>query len=284
MESFTQYAEEQKSDNVTEFFFAPFTLYKDVWNTIGGHDTMFRRSREDSDILTRLVLNDVTIKQTWRALVYHFTCTSSRGPNWFNNQDQAAQQRAQLQQSADYIELNRFITKWGSFSHNLAKTKYYNISAHITGMNLDLANFAAVQNYFHKVYVDDTNIIASLQELYDRNHEPANKLLNISSENWETYGYMYNKLKAADRINSINEYQDQDDILVKFDMKDITPQLFSEFISNIQQIVANLDGTLPGDYEYGPFMVTVRQVVDRAKEKAIITNPEIKPEHKYTTH
>jgi glycosyltransferase involved in cell wall biosynthesis len=88
LEAFTKYADSQKQEKITEYFFAPFTLYKDVWNSIGGHDTLFRRSREDSDILTRLVLNDTKIIQIWNALVYHFTCTSSRGKDWFNPNNQ----------------------------------------------------------------------------------------------------------------------------------------------------------------------------------------------------
>jgi GT2 family glycosyltransferase len=282
IESFTKYAEEQKSDKVTEFFFAPFTLYKNVWNSIGGHDTMFRRSREDSDILTRLVLNGVSVRQTWRALVYHFTCTSSRGPNWFNDKDQAALQRMQLQQSADSIELTRFITKWGSFNHNLIKAKYYNISAHITGMNLNLSNFSTIQSHFNKVYVDDTHIIQLMQEWYDRNHHPANKLLSISSEDWKEYGYMYNTLLANDRIQPIKSYDGNDDILVRFDQQLITPEIYYEFIQNIQQIIDSIEDL--GTYEYGPFTVIVLQKMDRASEKIIINNPEIKPKHLYTIH
>jgi GT2 family glycosyltransferase len=282
LEAFTAYADQQKLNQLTEYFFAPFTMYKDVWNGIGGHDTVFRRSREDSDVLARLVLNGTKIKQTWLALVYHFTCTSSRGPEWFNKQNHQAQERAQLQQTADAIEIARYITKWGGFSHSLHTTPYYNIAAHVTGMDVNLANFNTIQSYFHRVYVDDSHIVPLMQELFDRNHEPANKLLNISSESWKTYGYMYNQLRAADRIIPFDERQDEDDILVKFDMKDITPQLFSEFISNIQQIIASIDEI--GNYEYGPFAIAVYQKIDRVSDKIVITNPQVKPEHKYTIH
>ncbi len=168
LKAFTEYAEDHKEDKMTEYFFAPFTLYKDVWNSIGGHDTMFRRSREDSDILIRLALNDIQIKQTWSALVYHFTCTSSRGPNWFDKNNNEAQQRAQMQQMADNVELGRFITKWGEFRHDLTKPKYYNIAAYVTGKDLNLANFAVIQSYFYKVYVEDVALIDLMQEKYDR--------------------------------------------------------------------------------------------------------------------
>jgi glycosyltransferase involved in cell wall biosynthesis len=118
LEAFTKYADSQKQEKTTEYFFAPFTLYKDVWNSIGGHDTLFRRSREDSDILTRLVLNDTKIIQIWNALVYHFTCTSSRGKDWFNPNNQEAQNRVKIQQFADQIEMGRFFRKWGRFNHS----------------------------------------------------------------------------------------------------------------------------------------------------------------------
>jgi len=45
LQAFTDYAESQKQDKCTEYFFAPFTLHKEVWTSIGGHDTQFRRSR-----------------------------------------------------------------------------------------------------------------------------------------------------------------------------------------------------------------------------------------------
>jgi GT2 family glycosyltransferase len=120
-----------REDKITNYFFAPFTMYKEVWNSIGGHDTQFRRSREDSDVLNRLILAGNKIVQTWEALVYHFTCTSSRGKDWFNPQNTKAQERVKIQQQADNIELRRFIKKWGNFSHGNPINYYYNIDANI---------------------------------------------------------------------------------------------------------------------------------------------------------
>ena len=279
--AFTEFANKSKQDLITEYFFAPFTLYKNVWLSIGGHDTLFRRSREDSDILTRLVLNDVKIIQVWNALVYHFTCTSSRGSDWFNKQNTKAQERVQLQQAADKIELGRFVTKWGDFSHNLSKVKHYNITAHITGINLNLANFAVIQSHFSKVYVDDVAIIGLLQEYYDRMHTPANQLLNISSDDWHEYSYMYNSLVASDRVKSTESFIDGD-VVVKFNLNEVTPQLYTEFIQRLQIIIDNTDET--GDFEYGPFHIKVNKIMDRASECVVITNPEIKPNHLYTIH
>lgn len=281
LKAFTKYAELQKKDMYSEYFFAPFTLYKNVWNSIGGHDTQFRRSREDSDILTRLVLNGTIIKQTWSALVYHFTCTSSRGLDWFNKDNIKAQQRIQQQQVADNIELGRFITKWGEFKHDLTKPKYYNIAAHVSGKNLNLANFAVIQSYFHRVYVDDVMVIDLMQERYDRDQVPANHLLNIQSNDWNEYGYICNQLKATDRIKPAGNIN-KEDILIKFDLDQITSELFHNFIEKMQYIVDSIEEV--GSYEYGPFSITVNQKVDRASEKIVVNNPQIKPKHKYVIY
>lgn len=275
---FTKYAEGQKQSKFTEYFFAPFTLYKEIWNSIGGHDTQFRRSREDSDVLTRLVLNNIKIKQTWSALVYHFTCTSSRGPGWFDKNNTQAQQRAQLQQVADRIELSRFITKWGDFNHDLVKMNYYNVEAYITGKDLNPTSFNVIQSHFHKIYVDDLKIVDLLQEQYNQEQLPANQLLNISNEDWDQYGYMYNKLNAVDRVKLIDSFEEADAV-VKFDLKDINMQLYQEFISKIQHIINSIED--PGHYEYGPFTITLYNKIDRASEKIVINNPDIKQEHLY---
>lgn len=115
-ESFLSFAERIKNPTkLTNYFFAPFTLYKKLWTDIGGHDTAFKYSREDSDILYRFCLKKYNMAQCWDAIVYHFTCTSSRGINWWKD---VKIQEAQLER--DRIELNRFIQKWGTFKHPLS--------------------------------------------------------------------------------------------------------------------------------------------------------------------
>lgn len=114
-ESFLKFAESVKnSEKITNYFFAPFTLYKKLWNEIGGHDTAFKKSREDSDVALRLVMNGNQLLQCWNALVYHFTCTSSRGIGWHLPENQT---RDIARKENDKIELDRFINKWGTFVH-----------------------------------------------------------------------------------------------------------------------------------------------------------------------
>jgi len=280
LEAFTEFAQSQKKEETTEYFFAPFSLYKEVWNSIGGHDTQFRRSREDSDILTRLVLNNVAIQQTWSAIVYHFTCTSSRGPNWFDRGNREAQERAQLQQTADNIEMGRFFKKWGNFSHDIQKMKHYNIVANVLGETLELQKFVNFETFFDSVYVEDTAIVEVVQDYYDRLHIVANKLLGISDETWKEYGYLYNTQKASDRIKPLSE--SAGDVVVEFDLNQVDYTYVPTFITKLQDVVGEMDDI--GTFEYGPFTVTINKIQDRASELTKVVNPEIKPEHLYTIH
>jgi len=252
-----------------------------VWTSIGGHNTIFRRSREDSDVLLRLVLNGVSIVQTWSAMVYHFTCTSSRGSKWFDRFNEEAQARVRLQEEADKIELHRFIRRWGKFHHSTTKHKRYNISAIVKGRDLPLADFLAVECFFDSVYVEDPHMIRLVQEAYNGEHLAANKLLNISSEDWAQYGYMYNQQMAEDRIKLQQEVY-SDDILVSFDLAKLTPQLYTDFIINLQDIVETVDEL--GIFEYGPFQITINAKNDVASKLITVTNPDIKPEHVYSIH
>jgi hypothetical protein len=276
LEAFTEYAEKQKQEKITEYFFAPFTLYKDVWNSIGGHDTIFRRSREDSDILTRLVLNDTKIIQVWNALVYHFTCTSSRGKDWFNPNNQEAQDRARLQQFADQIEMGKFFRKWGQFNHSTSKTPYYRISANILGQNPILSKFIGFESFFDKIYVEDETLIDSVQEEYNKQQTIANQLLNISFESWNQYNYMFNQLNVKDRIFPLSE--SKGDVIVEFDINLTDESYINNFCIYLQNLI---DENEIGQFEYGPFKISINKKIDRAKDRIFIQNPPIKPEHLY---
>jgi hypothetical protein len=276
LKSFTQYAEEQKQEKITEYFFAPFTLYKDTWNSIGGHDTIFRRSREDSDVLTRLVLNNTKIIQVWNAIVYHFTCTSSRGKNWFDPNNQEAQNRTRLQQFADQIEMGKFLRKWGKFNHSTTPITYYKISANILGQNFNLSKFIAFESFFDKIFIEDESLIPSIQEEYDKQQTVANQLLNVSFKDWEEYKYMFNQLNVKDRIFPLVE--SKGDIIVEFDINLTDENDINSFIVYLQDII---DQNELGQFEYGSFKISINKKENKAKDRIFISNPSIKKEHLY---
>jgi hypothetical protein len=277
LEKFNEYAENQKQEKITEYFFAPFTLYKETWNSIGGHDTIFRRSREDSDILTRLVLNNTKIIQVWNALVYHFTCTSSRGKDWFNPNNQEAQDRLKLQQIADNIELGKFFRKWGRFSHSTNQINFYQISANILGYNYPINKFINFEMFFDKIFVEDISLIDKIQNEYNQQQKIANQLLNISSKDWEEYNYMFNQLIAKERIKPLDE--SKGNIIVEFDLNNVNENDINSFIIYLQQIIDETDNL--GEFEYQNFKIIINKKENQSKEKIVVTNPKIKEEHFY---
>lgn len=108
-EEFLSFAETVKdSIKLSNYFFAPFTTYKKNWLK---YDIRFLKSREDSDIALRFALNKTPLIQCYDAIVYHFTCTSSR--QWALEENR----NKNINTTNDEIELKRFIKKWGTFVH-----------------------------------------------------------------------------------------------------------------------------------------------------------------------
>jgi GT2 family glycosyltransferase len=172
-----------KENKTLNYFFAPFTFYKNTWLNLGGYDTLFRRSREDSDLVQRCLHNNIKLKQTFNAIVYHFTCTSSRGKDWFKKENSKAQERVILQQKADQIELKRFIRKWGGFNHGESKLEKYDVDLIIkNSKNLPLDFILSIEPLFSKVWVDDLNIKESLLQNTSDEHLLANNLLNFTEK------------------------------------------------------------------------------------------------------
>jgi GT2 family glycosyltransferase len=271
LEKFTQYAEEQKLKKFIKYFFAPFTMYKNVWNDIGGHDTMFRRSREDSDVLNRLTLSGVNIIQTWEALVYHFTCTSSRGVDWFNSNNKAASDRAILQKQADSVEMKRFVKKWGIFNHGNPVNYFYNINAKII---IDVNNYElleTIEPFFNEIYISNKKIIKNLPNT----QYIANLLLGIEENTWEKYSYMYQNCNLQKYVDNILS----NDIVIEFKLSGIDNNNFYSFINNLQHIIHQTEDL--GVFEYENFKITINKKENLILNKIKIKNPEIKPEDKY---
>ena len=77
-------------------------------------------------------------------------------------------------------------------------------------------------------------IIPLVQEEYDKQHNLANQLLNISFKEWDKYGYIYNQLKSQDRIKLVKE--NADDIVIEFDATRLTQQNF-QLLQQIPSII-----------------------------------------------
>jgi hypothetical protein len=278
MSDFVQFAEQNKKTHFTNYFFAPFTLYKKVWLDIGGHDVSFRRSREDSDILWRLLLNGVEIKQCWNALVYHFTCTSSRGNEWWKNNTREIQVRTATQMQADQIEMMKFMRKWGTFRHpstfEEAEHYKYNVDAVIHDCNdTDLDVLINLFPSFRKISIDNPAILSRLKSKFDELQKPANFLFGISDVNWEKYGSWYNQTKFED-VYSTGDIS-VEFIKAEFSLRSalLNPNM-SVGITNIQQILHNsVQPDETGTFDMEGVRVTIKELKNVITENIRVKNP-----------
>jgi GT2 family glycosyltransferase len=250
---------------VIDGHFAPFAVYKKTWfEKLGGFDTQFRCSREDSDMIIRLKANKLKTIQTWDACVYHFTCVSSRGVDWFKK-DLKAEYKNQLQSLADQQELKRFIRKWGYFGHDVQPV--YN-----TSLVLDIDQFAdinllkSIEPYFKKIYINDQDIANQLKDQINfESYYYANLRWNYTKEYWDSVKHLFNSQELENHIN----YGDASDtdIVVNVKYSDLintinTPDI-QNLITKLNQIVDSID---IGTYQIGDFIITINKKEDISKE------------------
>lgn len=240
--------------------FAPFALHKKTWfDVLGGFDTQFRCSREDSDTIIRMELCDLEMIQTWNACVYHFTCVSSRGVDWYKSNVDAAYKN-ELQQHADMQELKRFIRKWGFFGHH--PQPVYNIAFKI---EIDrMVSFELLQwlePYCKKLYISDSQIVEELvSRLEFEAHYYSNLRWKYSYEYWQSVKELFNPIDFSSKILTTNiDSEIQEDILISFKYSELKEGFNDELRSIIENIHAVVDQNEEGVLSYGPFTFDIRK-------------------------
>jgi len=280
LQRFNEYVNSKKDYNkITDFFFAPFTIKdKNKWIDIGGHDTLFRRSREDSDILYRMTMLGYAIKQCWNSIVYHRSCVSSRGNNFFSKE---GNERAQLQQVADRIEMYRFLRKWGSFKHDVKfdpeKEYKYHISTNF--YHATPADVEFLQQYYpyYHIYIDDIPTRELVRAAFKQLHAPANKLFNISDEQWNYYQKYYRTWQWNDIYTEspiIN-----DDIIYDIDLRDEQFKQWakSSYYMPDKTLIHEYRNEPPGEFELEgtSIKIKINRVVNHIQENIVVKNPPI---------
>lgn len=272
-DEFQSYSTTAKQDKNINYFFAPFTFYKKVWMDLGGYDTLFRRSREDSDLLQRFIQAGVKIKQTFQANVYHFSCVSSRGKNWFDPNSQEAQDRVKIQQLADMVELRRFVRKWGRFNHG--EETLTRLDMDMVWKGGDFEDLAGIEAYFSRVWVPTQELKDELIEAHKEDHAFANHLLKFGHDDWEIAKQFYSQ-ENYDQIYQVGE-PDDFNIKVEVDrrrdekgspLKDFTP--LTQYLPFLSDLINPYD---PGVYELGCATFHVKNKVNLANNHTIVDNP-----------
>jgi len=269
---FIPFAELSKQNKTLEYFFAPFTFYKNVWLEIGGYDTLFRRSREDSDLLQRFIHKGVKIKQTFKANVYHFSCVTSRGKNWFDKQNQEAQRRVELQKIADGIELRRFIQKWGNFNHGQNKLVKLDMDLVITeDRKLHPMFLVQLEPYFSRVWLRSQEERDGLISIFSNEHDPANELLGFSLDDWGTNKkfYRHTDFESIYKVGNPENWNIK--IEVEFSKHSGTQDEFLQNLTRLSMILAS--DYEPGIYELGLAKIHINNVVQTSQDQIKVQNP-----------
>jgi len=232
-----------RKEKITEGVFAPWAIYKEDFNNIGGHDLLFApTSKEDSDIFNRFLLSGYKFIQLWEACVYHLTCRGSR----FNPTITTIGKDSEEWQNQNVKSARNFIRKWGHFvKHNdtmkpIVPNRY---DVGFVVMNIDEYKLLLLEPWCDTIYSDAP---------YERytNAEQKNTRIDISK-----------KLKSL-------EDQRTNDVLIEFDATKLTNQSFEFF--NVIQLMLEDSGQI-GVMEYDIFKIKVNKLVDY-KNNLIDTN------------
>ena len=234
---FTTELQNQNKPNM-EGHFAPFVISKTTWfEKLGGFDTQFRCSREDSDMIIRMKLAGLDMVQTWDASVYHFTCVSSRGKDWYK-QDKVVQQKNILQQLADNEELKRFIRKWGLFGHHAKPI--YDIGIYLNiDQFVDFNILQWIEMYCKVLYVNNENVANELNRRILFNSEYYSNLRwEYSTEYWDSVKNLFNHDGLEKHIAYASGFTDKHDVNININYS----ELIDNFDNKRQQFIENING------------------------------------------
>ena len=269
MDKWNAYSKSVKSNRAAEYFFAPITFYKKVWQDLGGYDTLYRRSREDSDLVQRALHAGIRLIQTWEANVYHFSCVSSRGKNWFDQQNKSAQDRVELQKLADQIELKRFIRQWGNFNHGQEIIKKYDVDLVVTNAQSNLGILIIIEPYFSRVWLDVEKNVESLINFNNNQHEFANTLLGFTDQDWNFASKFYNQVdyKNIYKFGQPENYN----CAVFLDLSKLSNDInFYNSLSILHKLIPNQE---IGTYQLDEVVLDIRNVVEVTKPVKV-NNPQ----------
>jgi len=223
-----EFLEEDKygEEKLTEGIFAPWAIYKDDFQSIGGHDPLYApQSKEDSDIFNRFMLNGYEFIQTWQGFVYHMTCRGSRFKDGAMR-NPAGQVFMKGRESSEWLAQNlrstrNFIRKWG---HMVKHDEYlkpivppkYDIG--FVAYNCDKNLLRELEPWCSKIYLD----FGSDYMGEYRKEEQRDTQFNLDEKI-----FMYGNSKPSDLSN---------DIIIEFDCRKLNANNFQTIV-NLSEII-----------------------------------------------
>lgn len=265
-QEFLKFAENIQNENRpnTNGHFAPFAVFKRTWiDVLGGFDTQFRCSREDSDVILRLHINNIETIQTWRGMVYHFTCVSSRGHEWFKQEkSKDSELTLQMQQLADMEELKRYIRKWGFFGHEPRPVYDITFFLNVDGIvNFDLLKFLEV--YCTRFIITDESVANHLRERveFDTNYY-SNFRWKYSKSHWDSVKHLFNPTDWNQRIQYAPEININRGTVVNFTYSVLNNLDDRNTRSMFENIHALVEQNNIGKYEFNGVTINIFDKID----------------------
>lgn len=250
IDAFEQYCLEAQAvykDQTTNGMFAPWVLYKKDFLSMQGHDPIFAPfPYEDSDIFQRWIMAGYQLVQSRDAFVYHLTC---RGHRWND----------QIGKDDDYFKVashnaaRNYLRKWGSwikndeYQHPIIPRKY-DIGFVVTGCNYDILN--TLEPWCSTIYIEDEMQVLTTHYL---DAEQKNTKFNLSK-----------------RIKDSKYNTPNNDVVVKFDAKQLTNQNF-QILTQLPEII-NQSGEV-GDFELDIFKVSIYTIATYESKLTTNDNP-----------
>ena len=241
-----------REDETTRGIFAPWAIYKDDFQSIGGHDPLYApQSKEDSDIFNRFVLAGYELKQTWKGLVYHMTCRGSRFKDGAMR-NPAGQVFMKGRESSEWLAQNlrstrNFIRKWGhmvkhdELMHPIIPPKYD--VGFVVG-NCSTEMLKELEPWCSDIYGDWLG------------HKGYGVNKYIEEEQKDTQFDLSKKIHS-DRIKPKNN------VIVKFDCNELNQDNF-QIIVNLSEILQESGDV--GEMELGIFKLNIKSLKTYEKD------------------
>ena len=249
---FNIFVEQNKKDLITNGIFAPWLIHKDDFNNVGGHDPIMKSHSEDRDLFNRFLLNGCKLIQSWEALVYHLTCRGGQFEHASETKDLT--HKSNEWNKLAYNQTREFIRKWGTqpkydkFQHPIITPKY-NIAFIIKSCNSQALE--TFEPWCSKIYIDD-----EMGVLFASYYETEHK--NTSYD-----------LRKRIFCTKYNNPQEENDIIVEFDMKQFTQQSFN-IIQQLPEIIKE-SGEI-GSFELDIFKITINSLTEYQNDLIYLKN------------
>ena len=239
-------------DKITNGIFAPWAIYKDDFQRIGGHDPLYApQSKEDSDIFNRFKLAGYELIQTWEGYVYHMTCRGSRFKDGALR-NPAGKVFMKGRESSEWLAQNlrstrNFIRKWGhmvkhdELLHPIIPPKY-DVGFIVENCNNDLLK--ELEPWCSDIYGDWVG------------HKGFGVNKYVEEEQSNTQFDLKKKIHS-DHIEPKNN------VIVQFDCRFLTPQNF-QILVNLSEILQE-SGEV-GEMELEIFKFSIRSLDTYEKE------------------